>query len=379
MKDGCIGCKNHKDKIGILIGQLGTPEAPSKEALRPYLKDFLGDPRIIEKPRWLWWLILRLFILPLRPARSAKLYARIWREDGSPLQVYTERQTEKLAEALKNTHESIEVTYGMRYSKPSLEDGIDELISRGCSKILLFNMYPQYSATTSASNYDAVFRHLLKRRVVPTLRVAEPYFNHPAYIRALAETINKGIKELPYTPERLVFSYHGIPEEYVEKGDTYCCHCTETTLALAPHLDLPTEKIIHTYQSRFGRDPWLVPYTDETIDQLAQESVKNIAVACPGFPADCLETLDEIGNEAEESFHENGGEQLRLIPGLNDQAPWIAAMKEIVEDEISSWLKTAERTSAGNCKVACPMKVHKNKQAKSGKAQNSKPVVVNAP
>ena len=285
MNKGCIGCRSHKDKIGILIAQLGTPEAPTKQALYPYLKQFLGDPRIIEKPRLLWWLLLNFVILPIRPARSAELYKRIWQKDGSPLKIFTEKQTAALAQRMANVHNSIEVEYGMRYGQPSLESAIDKLIDRGCSKILLFNMYPQYSSTTVATNYDVVFPHLLKRRVVPTLRVVEPYFAHPAYIRALAETINESMKNLDFEPERLVFSYHGIPEEYVTKGDTYCCHCAETTAALVPLLDIPSEKVIHTYQSRFGRDPWLVPYTDETIKELAQQGWNRAGPARTPEPA----------------------------------------------------------------------------------------------
>ena len=359
MRNECIGCKSHRDKIGVLVAQLGTPDAPTRKALKPYLKDFLGDPRVIEKPRWLWKIILHCFILPLRPQRSAELYRRIWTEQGSPLKVITEGQTLKLREKLQQIHPSIEVVYGMRYSSPTLEEAIDTLIERGCSKILLFNMYPQYSATTTATNYDVVFQHLLKRRVVPTLRVAEPYFAHPPYIRALAYTINDHLASLQTQPERLVFSYHGIPEAYVDQGDTYCCHCAETTNALVPMLNIEPDKVIHTYQSRFGRDPWLEPYTDETIVALAKQGIKNIAVACPGFPTDCLETLDELGNEGREEFTENGGEVFELIPCLNEQAPWIEGMTELITQELGSWLDTASRTAASNQKIACPVKVHK--------------------
>ncbi|MCL4140785.1 UNVERIFIED_CONTAM: hypothetical protein GTU68_060343 [Idotea baltica] len=277
MENGCIGCRGDKDKIGVLVAQLGTPDAPTKKALYPYLKQFLGDPRIIEKPRLLWWLILNCIILPLRPKKSAALYARIWTDEGSPLRIYTEKQTELLEQRLKKVSSSIEVVHGMRYGGPSLPDAIDDLISRGCSKILLFNI-----------------------------------------------------------------------------------HCTETSAALIPKLNFPKDKIIHTYQSRFGKDPWLVPYTDETIDALAQEGVKKIVVACPGFTADCLETLDEMGNEAEESFVENGGEKLELLACLNEQLPWIDAMEEIVCEELGSWLKTAKRVeSSESCAVLCPVKENK--------------------
>ncbi len=359
MRNECYGCKGHGDRIGVIIGQLGTPDEPNRKALLPYLKEFLGDPRVIEKPRWLWWLILNGLILPTRPQKSAKLYQRIWTDEGSPLKVYTERQTEKVQARLREVHPSIEVVYGMRYSKPRLEDAIDTLIERGCSKILLFNMYAHYSATTSASNYDVVFKHLLKRRVVPTLRVAEPYYSHPLFVQALATTINDSLDKMTEKPERLVFSYHGIPEEYVTKGDVYCCHCTETTYALKPLLNMPDEHIIHTFQSRFGRDPWLEPYTDETFKRLGKEGIKNIAVACPGFTTDCLETLDELGNEGTEEFVEAGGEKLQLIPCLNDQDAWIESMSTIITQELGSWLDTAARNAAANTKIACPVKVFK--------------------
>lgn len=359
MKNECFGCKPHKDKIGVLIAQLGTPDSPTAKDLRPYLKRFLGDPRVIEKPRLLWWLILNGIILNTRPARSAKLYNRIWTDQGSPLLDITKRQTEALRKSLTAVHPSIEVEFGMRYSSPTLEDAVETLIAKGCSKILLFNMYPQYSGTTSASNYDAVFPALLKRRVVPTLRVAEPYYAHPEYIRALAVSINEAIEKLPAKPEKLVFSYHGIPEEYVDNGDTYCCQCAETSRELIPKLNLPAENIIHTYQSRFGRDPWLEPYTDETFERLAKAGVRSIAVAAPGFVADCLETLDELGNEGSHQFKEAGGSEFQVIPCLNDHPAWIKAMTNIITEELGSWLQTAARTRAGDSKIACPVKVFK--------------------
>jgi ferrochelatase len=218
-------------------------------------------------------------------------------------------------------------------------------------------MYPQYSATTVAANYDAVFKHFLNRRWVPTLRVVEPYFRHPAYIAALAATINEGLAKLKSRPEYLVFSYHGIPESYVDKGDPYCCMCTETTRLLKPLLNMPADRVIHTYQSRFGRDPWLVPYTDETIDALAEKGVKHIAVACPGFTADCLETLDEIGNEGREAFEEKGGHELSLIACLNDHPEWVEAMYKITKAELNTWLETPCEAVSFECPVAKAKKV----------------------
>ena len=217
-----FGCKGDSDKIGVLIAQLGTPEAPTARALKPYLKQFLWDPRVIEGNRVLWWFVLNFIVLTKRPKRSAKLYKRIWTEEGSPLLVLTRRQTELVADSLSQVDPDIEVTFGMRYGEPSLECAVDDLIKRGCSRILLFPMYPQYSATSSASTYDVVFPHLLKRRWVPTLRVAEPFYSDPGYIEPQAERINRGLRAMQEPPEFLILSYHGIPQSYVDKGDTYC-------------------------------------------------------------------------------------------------------------------------------------------------------------
>lgn len=336
-----IGCKKYKNRTGILIAQLGTPDAPTPGALRPYLKQFLSDPRVIETNRFLWWIILRLFVLTKRPKRSAALYARIWTEQGSPLLVITKRQTELLDAALRKEGLDIEVTFGMRYGANSLEEAIDRLIEKGCSRILLFPMYPHYSATTTASIYDVVLPHLLKRRWIPTLRIVDPYYRNSEFIKALGETITSSVGR-DHNYEKLVLSYHGIPQKYVVKGDPYCCMCNETTAALLPHLPFKSDAVIHTFQSRFGRDPWLQPYTDETIEDLAKQGVKKIAVACPGFTTDCLETLDELGNEGSELFHEHGGEELKLIPCLNDQEPWIKAMTSIAKSELGSWINPEE-------------------------------------
>lgn len=338
MKNNTFGCRGTKDRIGVLVAQLGTPDAPTKSALRRYLKQFLWDRRVIETNRALWWLILNGIVLNTRPKRSARLYKRIWWPEGSPLLKITERQTQALKERCRALGEQVEVVFGMRYGNPSLESAIDQLIDSGCSRILLVPMYPQYSATTTASIYDAAFAHLLRRRSVPALRVLAPYYRDRRYIEALSETINQGLKALPYTPERLVLSYHGIPIKYVTKGDPYCCMCVETTEAFRSRIEMPPENIIHTFQSRFGRDPWLQPYTDKTVEALAQEGIKKIAVACPGFTADCLETLDEVGNEALELFRHNGGEELQLIPSVNDQPVFMDALFAIVKEELHGWL-----------------------------------------
>ncbi|MCB0339815.1 MAG: ferrochelatase [Bdellovibrionales bacterium] len=345
-----FGCRNSVDRVGVLIAQLGTPNAPTAKALKPYLREFLSDRRVIEKNRFLWWMILNFIVLNVRPKRSARLYSRIWTNEGSPLLSITQKQTAALAEKLGS---EVKVVFGMRYGEPSLESGIEELIESGCRRILLFPMYPQYSATTTAATYDAVFPVLLKQRWVPTLRVAEPYYRHPAYLDAVVRTINSGLDELDFKPDRLLFSFHGIPQEYIQKGDPYCCMCMETSTAIRNRLNIDSSLVVHTFQSRFGRDPWLTPYTDVTVEELAKSGVKKIAIACPGFTADCLETLDEIGNEARILFEENGGERLQLIPSLNDQKPWIEAMTVIVKEELGSWIENESIESQLKCSWNC--------------------------
>ena len=356
----CFGCRDQKEKIGVILANLGTPEAPTKAALYPYLKQFLWDPRVIEVNRLLWWFILNFTVLPFRPKRSAALYKRIWFDKGSPLLVISEEQTKAIAKKVKESQpqgvaQNIEFVLGMRYGKPSLESAIDKLCEAGCTKILLFSMYPQYSATTTAATYDVVFSHLLKRRFVPTLKVVDPYYRHPDYINAQADVINDHLKKSDRKIEKLVLSYHGIPQSYVKKGDPYCCMCTETTKALLPKLSLNSDKVIHTFQSQFGKDPWLRPYSDETIENLAKRGIKSIAIACPGFPADCLETLDEMGNEADELFKEHGGEHLELIPCLNTHPSWIAAAASLVNEELQSWVSHLLADKADENGVVCPL------------------------
>lgn len=349
-----LGCKGSQDKIGVLIAQLGTPDAPTPKALKPYLKEFLSDFRVIEANRFIWWFILNCIVLVTRPKRSARLYKRIWGKDGSPLLMITRKQTDGVRERLRNSGLDIEVEFGMRYGNPSLASAIDSLSSKGVKRILLFPMYPQYAAATTASTYDAVFKKLLNGRWIPTLKIAEPYYRHPAYVDALASTMNESIAKLDWKPEKVVLSYHGIPEKYVKKGDPYCCQCVETTEALSPKINLGKNSVIHTFQSRFGRDPWLTPYTDETFEKLGREGVTDIAVAAPGFTADCLETLDELGNEGREQFLHAGGKRYHLIPCLNDQPVWLDSMTEIITEELGSWIQRQECRSPWSA-VKCPL------------------------
>jgi protoporphyrin/coproporphyrin ferrochelatase len=347
-----FGCRGSTDKIGVLLAQLGTPDEPTIPALRRYLSQFLRDRRVVEVNRVLWWLLLNGIILRTRPKRSAALYKRVWTEEGSPLLCTTKRQAEGVQERLSSLN--LTVTYGMRYGNPSLTFALDALLEEGCRRILLVPMYPQYAAATSASTYDMVFQHLLKERWVPTLRVAEPYYRKPQFINAVAYRINETLRNLSWVPERLIVSYHGVPEKYVEKGDPYCCQCTETTAALLSGISFPSQHVVQTFQSRFGRDPWLQPYADETIERLAREGVKRLAIVCPAFTADCLETIDEMGHEALDTFRKHGGEELALVPCVNEHPLWIQGLADIIKQEISGWVEQSEHKE---CVIACPNKV----------------------
>jgi ferrochelatase len=322
-------------KTGLLLVQLGTPDAPTPDALRVYLKQFLSDPRVIEVPRWKWRLILNLFILPRRPAQSAAKYKRIWdAKTGSPLLHYTRRQTELLQQALPN----LPVRFGMQVGNPALGKVVGEMIEFGVERLIVFPMYPQYSATTSASATDALFHALQRERRVPALRIVPPYYAHPAYIDALVKIIRDDLAQLPWQPDHHVISFHGIPIQYAKRGDPYATHVKRTTRLLLEHLQWPKGQWTQSFQSLFGRDEWLKPYTDNVLQNLARKGAKRVFVTTPGFTADCLETLDEIGNEAAEVFRHAGGEELRACPCLNDHPAWIDAMKTIVLEEGQGWL-----------------------------------------
>ncbi|MFO0879552.1 MAG: ferrochelatase [Gemmataceae bacterium] len=320
---------------GVLLIQLGTPDAPTGKALRPYLRQFLNDPRVIEYPRLPWWLILNLFILPTRPAKSAEKYARIWDPTtGSPLLHYTRRQTEELQKLFP----SLPVAFGMQIGNPPLADVLHDLIKKGVDRLIVLPMYPQYSATTTASATDTLFKALLHERRVPALRIVPPYFEHPAYIDALATIIREQVARLDWEPEHFVISFHGIPVRYAQAGDPYALHVKRTTRYLVQKLGWPRAKWTQTFQSLFGREEWLKPYTDNVLTALAKKGVRRVFVATPGFTADCLETIDEIGHESQEVFHEAGGEKLFQCPCLNDHPAWIAAMQRLIVEEGQGWL-----------------------------------------
>jgi ferrochelatase len=322
-------------RTAILLIQLGTPDAPTKSALRRYLKQFLGDPRVIEAPRLLWWFVLNLAILPRRPARSAAKYRRIWDEQtGSPLLYYTRRQTELLQKALPD----VPVRFGMQIGNPPLGDVLHELIRDGVERLIVLPMYPQYSATTTASATDTLFKALLKERRVPALRTVPPYYDHPAYLDAMTAVIRDDLARLSWEPEHYLLSFHGLPIRYAQAGDPYATHVKRTTRLLLDRLGWPKGRVTQSFQSLFGREEWLKPYTDVVLERLARRGVKRVFVALPGFTADCLETVDEIGHESAEVFRQAGGAELHACPCLNDHPAWIEAMKTIVTEEGRGWL-----------------------------------------
>lgn len=331
------------DVIGVVVAQLGTPAAPTARALRLYLKQFLSDMRVVDYNPLVWQLLLHAVILNTRPRRSARLYRRIWTAEGSPLLVNTLKQAEGLQVRLGSGYR---VVVGMTYGEPSITAGVRGLQAEGIERILILPMFPQYSSSTSASVYDAAYTAAAGRRCplfhehkrhVPTLRFVGPYYDHPGYIAALAARVREDLAAWGQTPDKLVMTFHGNPARYTRDGDPYQAHCETTAHLLAEALGLLPSEWMMTFQSRFGPEEWLRPYTDETLVRLAQSGVRRIAVVCPGFTADCLETLDEIGHEGTRAFTEAGGEVLRLIPCLNDYPLWLDKLAALVQQETASW------------------------------------------
>jgi ferrochelatase len=319
---------------GILLIQLGTPDAPTPAALRRYLRQFLGDRRVIESA-FVRMFVVPLAILPTRPARSAAKYQRIWDPvTGSPLLHYTRRQAELLQAAIP----SVAVRFGMQIGNPPLGDIVREMIAAGVDRLIAVPMYPQYSATTVASATDTLFKALMAERRVPAVRVVPPYYEHPAYLDAMAVIMREELKALTREPEHFVLSFHGIPKSYATAGDPYATQCVRTARGLIERMGWPPEKWTQSYQSLFGRDVWLKPYTDDVLRSLAKRGVRQVFVTTPGFTADCLETIDEIGRESAEAFRHAGGEDLYRCRCLNDHPAWIAALREIIATEAAGWL-----------------------------------------
>ena len=330
-------------KIGVLVAQLGTPQAPTARALRPYLRQFLSDPRVIDLHPLRWYPILYLLVLTRRPARSAALYANIWTDEGSPLMVHSQAQTRGLQERLGAAYR---VVLGMRYGEPSIEHAVQSLEREGIERILVFPMFPQFSCATTGSIYDAVNRAALGRRCpwffarkrqMPALRFVPPYADHPAYINALKQSVAEAVARLSWTPDRYLITFHGIPQRYVDEGDPYRRQCEETAHQLATALGLADDEWVSGFQSRFGKEPWLEPYTEEMLARLGGQGVRRLVAICPGFTADCLETLDEIGREGAEQFAHGGGQQFHLVPCLNDHPAWLDAMAAIARQELAGW------------------------------------------
>ncbi|TSA14669.1 MAG: ferrochelatase [Betaproteobacteria bacterium] len=324
-------------RTAILLINLGTPDAPTRAAVRRYLKEFLSDPRVVEIPRIPWWLILNGIILNLRPAKSAAKYAQIWGTDGSPLRAHTERQA-KLLRAYLGTqgHAALIVDFAMRYGEPSIESVLARLKQQRCERILLLPLYPQYAASTTATAFDAVSAYLRRTRNMPELRTLKHFHDHPAYIEALAEGVRRHWAQHG-KPEKLLMSFHGLPRYTLERGDPYHCECHKTARLLADALVLAPEQYQISFQSRFGRAQWLQPYTSATLDAWGRLELRRVDVICPGFVADCLETLEEIGIEAKAGFLKAGGKEFHLISCLNESDVWIRALAQIALEQIQGW------------------------------------------
>ncbi|MEW9798531.1 ferrochelatase [Alteromonas sp. CYL-A6] len=324
-------------KMGVLVTNLGTPESPTAAALKPYLKEFLSDPRVVEVPRAIWWAILNLIILNVRPRRSAKAYATVWTEDGSPLMSITKAQASALAERCKAHYgDDVVVDFAMRYGKPAVSDVIDRMLAQGVDKLVVLPLYPQYCASTTGSTFDALAHDFTRRRWLPELRFVSHYHDHPGYIQAVADKI-RAHWDKHGKADKLIFSYHGIPKRYLLNGDPYHCECHKTSRLIAEALQLDANDYMTTFQSRFGREEWLKPYTDETLKSLPGNGVKSVQICCPGFSADCLETIEEIGEENREYFMESGGERYEYIPALNSDDAHIDVLFDVVQTNLHGW------------------------------------------
>ncbi|MFZ2651157.1 MAG: ferrochelatase [Burkholderiaceae bacterium] len=323
-------------RVAVLLCNLGTPDAPTPVALRRYLAEFLSDRRVVEIPRALWWLILHGVILRIRPARSAAKYASIWTPEGSPLKVWTDKQATLLRGYLGERGHRVQVRYAMRYGNPSIASVLDELKARGVTRLLILPAYPQYSGPTTASVSDAVCQWAQGIRNLPELRFVARYHDDPGYIGALAKRVTDHWL-VHGRPDRLVLSFHGVPRRTLTLGDPYHCECQKTARLLREQLGLPLDQVVVAFQSRFGKAEWLQPYTEPTLVALARQGVKRVDVMCPGFTSDCLETLEEINQEARAAFLRSGGGEFHYIAGLNDQHEWIAALAALAVRHMGGW------------------------------------------
>jgi ferrochelatase len=333
-------------KVGILLTNLGTPDSCKPSDVRRYLKEFLWDPRVVEVPRPIWWFVLNLVILNTRPRRSARAYAKVWTERGSPLLDISLRQQAALQAALDELYPDVfHVELAMRYGNPSIANGLENLRRAGADRVLVLRLYPQYSASTTASTFDAVTSELQQWRRLPELRFINHYHDHEQYIQALADSI-RSFQEDNGKPEKLIMSFHGVPMDYLLNGDPYHCECHKTARLLAEKLGLKDNEYMVTFQSRLGPKEWLKPYTDHSLETLGKAGIKSVQVVCPGFSSDCLETLEEIAMENRDVFLEAGGQDYAYIPCLNDSQPHVQLMQELVEEHTSNWPKLSTEEQA---------------------------------
>ncbi|KAF0204881.1 MAG: hypothetical protein FD173_1463 [Gallionellaceae bacterium] len=328
------------EKTAVLLINLGTPDAPTAQAVRPYLKEFLSDPRVVEIPRAIWWLILNGIILNLRPKKSAAKYADIWMSEGSPLKLHTERQTRLLQQRLQQRADGMPlvVDYAMRYGNPSVASVLGKLKAQNCQRILVLPLYPQYAASSTATAFDAVFKDLLQMRNIPSLRTVKHFHDDPGYIQASAQNI-RDYWTRHGRPDKLVMSFHGVPSYTLEKGDPYYCECLKSGRLIAEELGLSEEQYIVSFQSRFGKAEWIKPYTTTTLKEFGQMKLKRVDVVCPGFVADCLETLEEIAMEGKEDFLHAGGGEYHYISCLNERSDWVDALADLVLQNLQGWLE----------------------------------------
>ncbi len=327
-------------RIGVLLVNLGTPEATDYWSMRRYLKEFLSDRRVIETSRLIWWPVLNGIILTFRPGRKGKEYDAIWNKERNegPLKTFTRAQAEKLAAKMGGTA-SLDIDWAMRYGKPSIAEKLGDLLARGCDRILLVPLYPQYAAATSATVCDKAFDALKQMRWQPALRVAPPWHDEPAYIDALANSLRQHLAALSFTPDAVLASFHGIPQDYFDKGDPYYCHCAKTTRLLRAATGMSSDQLMMTFQSRFGPAEWIKPYTNVTLKELAAAGKKNVVVITPGFTSDCLETIEEIGVENRDNFLNAGGQNYSFVPCLNDSDDGMHVIETVVRRELSGWLQ----------------------------------------
>lgn len=327
-----------QQKVGVLLLNLGTPDATDFWSVRRYLKEFLSDPRVIETNKFIWWPILNLIILNFRPQKAGHAYAQIWDKERneSPLRVITRAQTEALAARMSG--DGVMVEYAMRYGNPSTKSVLEKMQKAGCQRILLVPLYPHYSATTTATANDKAFDALKEMRWQPAVRTAPAYFEDPKYIETLANSIRDGVAKLDFEPDVVITSYHGMPVDYLKKGDPYHCQCYKTTRLVREYLGWPKEKLMVTFQSRFGPTEWLQPYTDKTLEALPGKGIKKVAILAPAFSADCIETLEEIAMGGKDTFMEAGGDKYAYIPCLNDSPGGMDMIEDMVRRELSGWL-----------------------------------------